>query len=573
MTTKTNRIRPVCTITSRVAALAAGLAVFVTVFPVQTQQNERRLAFVVGNDAYRDAPLKNGKNDARAIAAELRDVGFTVTPLHDATRDQFTTAFATFVDQLRANDVAVFYFAGHGVQVDGENYLIPASFTGSGPAMLGLNAIKASEVQKLMERARVRVLILDACRTNPFSGNRQGAGGLASMEARGSLIAMAAGPGEVASDNPDETNGLYTRELVKVLRVPGLALREVLFRVRQQVYDASNSKQFPDYRDQLLFDIVLRPAAAAGVSPPPSRRTLTPMPVPAGREPSAPRTNPVSASGDLTSDPDGAPMRLVPAGPFWMGTTQSEADALIAECVREGTIAGTASPAQYCRVHAFAGETPRHQVTLDAFYMDKYEVTTRRYAQFLAATRHLAPVAWSEVNSAAHAERPVIGVKKADAEAYCRWAGKRLPTEAEWEKAARGTDGRTYPWGNAAPNLTLAHYDATRQYTVLSIYSDWKGYGALAPVDSHSPGVSPYGIHHLAGNVHEYVSDFFGRDYYASSPSANPRGGTDNGTTSWRGGSWASRSVDLGAARRSWADSGLTADTLRYFGVRCVASV
>ncbi len=116
---------------------------------------------------------------------------------------------------------------------------------------------------------------------------------------------------------------------------------------------------------------------------------------------------------------DGAPMMLVPMGEFTMGSNTS-----------------------------FAHEQPLHRVTLDAFYMDKYEVTVGQYAKFLEATSLAAPPDWNVMNQPPHQNRPVVNVNWWDANSYCRWAGKRLPTEAEWEKAARGAEGRMYPWGN-----------------------------------------------------------------------------------------------------------------------------
>src|SRR3989442_6188260 len=135
--------------------------------------------------------------------------------------------------------------------------------------------------------------------------------------------------------------------------------------------------------------------------------------------PLQPWTPPGRAPTAVQIGKDGALMVLVPAGEFTMG-----GDSL---------------------------DNPRHPVYLDAFYMDKYEVTTSRYAAFVKATGRELPSKWREVRLVSHGERPVIGVLWEDADAYCRWAGKRLPTEAEWEKAARGTDGREYPWGNEAP--------------------------------------------------------------------------------------------------------------------------
>ena len=198
---------------------------------------------------------------------------------------------------------------------------------------------------------------------------------------------------------------------------------------------------------------------------------------------------------------DGAPMILVPAGPFPMGVPKGDRD-------------------------GGRDEYPRHEVTLDSYYIDKYEVTHGRYAEFVKATGHRIPVnpkyptrtLWNEHLSESLAERPVINVDWQDADAYCRWAGKRLPTEAEWEKAARGTDDRRFPWGNVEP--THKHLNFNQQ---------WQGEKTLMPVGSYEAGKSPFGAYDMAGNVWEWVADWYDPLYYEKSPSANPKG-PDTGT-------------------------------------------
>lgn len=109
-------------------------------------------------------------------------------------------------------------------------------------------------------------------------------------------------------------------------------------------------------------------------------------------------------------------------------------------------------------MQALEDERPKHQIWLPAFLIDLHEVTAGQYASFLTATNRLAPWEWDRVDLSQHRNRPVIGVDWPDADAYCQWKGKRLPTEAEWEKSARGTDGRLYPWGNQSPTKDLANF-------------------------------------------------------------------------------------------------------------------
>jgi formylglycine-generating enzyme required for sulfatase activity len=174
-------------------------------------------------------------------------------------------------------------------------------------------------------------------------------------------------------------------------------------------------------------------------------------------------------------------------------------------------------------------ERPRHSVWLDAYRMDLYEVTTSRYARFLAATRRTPPWLWDMVNLAIHGDRPVIGVDWHDADAYCRWALKRLPTEAEWEKAARGTDERQFPWGNQAPTAELANFAVGARFS----YSQ-----TLMPVGRYEKGKSPFGLFDMAGNVWEWVQDWYKADYYVESPARNPTGPEEGQFKVLRGGSW-----------------------------------
>ena len=208
---------------------------------------------------------------------------------------------------------------------------------------------------------------------------------------------------------------------------------------------------------------------------------------------------------------DGAPMVLVPAGPFWMG---------VPEGARDGGI----------------DEYPNHAVELDAYYIDMHEVTAGLYERFMRATGHRRPShstdpsknVWPEgAWPASLANVPVVNVDWFDAAAYCHWAGKRLPTEAEWEKAARGTDDRRFPWGNVEP--TRRHLNFNRQ---------WRGVETLAPVGSYEQGRSPYGAYDMAGNVWEWVADWYAAGYYAGSPCCNPQGPPDGERRVVRSSGW-----------------------------------
>jgi formylglycine-generating enzyme required for sulfatase activity len=179
---------------------------------------------------------------------------------------------------------------------------------------------------------------------------------------------------------------------------------------------------------------------------------------------------------------DGATAVLVPAGPFVMGDDE---------------------------------ESPRREIYLDAFYIDQHEVTVGRFAAFLKATGNVRPPdEWDAVDTDVHGELPVVGVDWNDAHAYCQWAQRRLPTEAEWEKAARGPDGRRYPWGDESPTFDRANHINTAPQT----YE-----GGLEPVGTHPLGKSVYGAHDLSGNAAEWVADWYSESF-PQGEAHNPKG-------------------------------------------------
>ncbi len=211
-------------------------------------------------------------------------------------------------------------------------------------------------------------------------------------------------------------------------------------------------------------------------------------------------------------------------------------------------------------VQALEDERPQHRVWLRTFFIDLHEVTTAQYASFFAATNRAAPWQWDTVDLTQHGDRPVIGVDWSDADAYCRLKGKRLPTEAEWEKSARGTDGRLYPWGNRAPTKDLANFALGARFSYSQV---------LMPVQSYEHAKSPYGLYHMAGNVWEWVQDWYAVNYYEASPEQNPQGPEQGQFKVLRGGSWS----DLPKYLLTYGRFRLLPETRNsYTGFRCAKS-
>ena len=241
---------------------------------------------------------------------------------------------------------------------------------------------------------------------------------------------------------------------------------------------------------------------------------------------------------------------LIPAGSFQMGCDSSN----VAE------------------THCDAGEQPLHTVTLDAYTIDKYEVTNARYRVCVDAGQCLPP-ALTGSNSrlvyygdATYADYPLIGVDWPRASEFCTWAGKRLPTEAEWEKAARGsTDTRKFSWGNTAPDCTKVNFNDVTNGTGYCV-------GDTSQVGTYPAGASPYGVMDMAGNVREWTHDWYAYHYYDVSPAVNPQGpGFSAGLNRIvRGGSWLSDDAYLRTANRDLATDDLARDN--SLGFRCVRS-
>jgi len=242
-----------------------------------------------------------------------------------------------------------------------------------------------------------------------------------------------------------------------------------------------------------------------------------------GQDASGMRTNakPGPKAIDVKVNPkDGAEMVWVPAGEFLMGSSDDDVAQLLNENPEWGA-------------ERFNDEKPQREVYLDGYWMYKHEVTVAQYRKFCEETYREMPPApksgWKD-------DHPMVMVTWTDASAYAKWAGMSLPTEAQWEKAARGTEGRIYPWGNTWDAEKCNNYESGAKQT--------------KPVGSYTSGASPYGCMDMAGNVWEWCSDWYDRDYYKSGPSRNPTGPKDGSCRVLRGGGWGSNGGLCRAAGR-----------------------
>ena len=522
----------------------------------------KRVALLIGNSRYEHTtPLANPHNDVREMARVLTSLGFEVHVHEEVKLRPMLRAIADFARRMSKGGVALFYYSGHALQVSGKNYLIPIDGDLPAEDYVDSDTVELRAVLDKMDRSdnRLNIVVLDACRNNPFARKWASLGrtaaarsGLAPTTAPpGTFVAYATEPDNVASDGAPGSNGVYTGELVKFLAQPGLTIEQVFKAAAANVMTKTNRAQRPWIASNFTgeFYFAKRVAALPPTAPAPSgqeirvdvgtlvlsaripgvdvwvddRKVWTSREgasyvlsnMPTGSYKLVARkaghrdwTRDVSVAANQRAEividieslapattlkaDDGTEMVLVPAGEFWMGSDE------------------------------YDDEKPRHRLHLDAYYIDRYETTNALYGRFLQATGRAAPSYWNSSQFSGESQ-PVVGVTWHDADAYCRWAGKRLPTEAEWEKAARGTDGRKYPWGD--------QWDSSRENSQGKL-------GRSVAVGSYPTGASPYGVHDMAGNVWEWVADWYDANYYKRSPERNPMGPESGSSRGLRGGSW-----------------------------------
>ena len=577
-------------------------------------------AVLIGINRYqhpRIPKLRYAVNDARAIERALLAQGFRQDRILTLTDDKATKSAIERLlgDQLRqqveANDRLLVFFAGHGKtdqlrSGEEEGYLIPVD---GDPNQLFSTAISMSALRQISDRLRAKhiLYIVDACYSGYAIFNRSIADDLLEEMVKKPAIQILTAGRQQDEAQERAGHGVFTEVLVRGLVGDAfprdrawLALEELGLWVKQRVFAESNKKQLPQYGNlsgegQFVFrragpavgslavtgkvpdvevwlgDRKLGETARGG--------TLLAPDLPVGTYQLTARkaghkdwTRTVEVAANQQVDiaigfeelgypkeivgDDGAEMVLIPPGDFWMGNTP-EGLAPVRDFCKQNPKVIVCKNEHYER-----DELPRRRVTLDAFYLDRFEVTNAQFGGFVRATGHrtlaevrrearvwrveggraqparVANAHWrlpSGPGSTAEPTHPVVQVSWDDAAAYCAWAGKRLPTEAEWEKGARGLDGRRYPWGDA--------WDATRANGGAMVRK-------TTPVGNYSQGAGPYGVQDGAGNVWEWVADWYAEDYYKRGPTRNPPGPETGDSRVTRGGSWLDHPATLRTTHR-----------------------
>jgi len=517
-------------------------------------QPERRTALVIGNAGYASGALRNPINDARAMAKALGDLSFEVTLKENLDQKQMKREIQAFGEKLQKGGVGLFYYAGHGIQVNGHNYLLPVGAAIEHEKQVEYEAVDMGAVLSEMDYAhnRLNIVIMDACRDNPFARSfRSISQGLASVDApTGTLVAYATAPGSVANDGQGD-NGVYTGELIRAMVQPGLKIEDVFKQVRSAVREATGGRQVPWESSSLEGDFYFiypppqSPVQTASIPPKVTPQGASERSATGQAEESTSRgEKPIKSIKTWKEPVTGLVFVWVPGGCFLMGSPQSEQN-------------------------RSEDEGPVHEVCIDGFWMSKTVVTNAQFRQFYKDH--------DSTNYSGHSlngeSQPAVFVSWHDANNFTQWltgqnGGQynfRLPTEAEWEYACRaGSDSSRY-WGEDSSRAciyeNIADYTAEKQLGIKSPHECDDGYAATAPVGTFQPNA--FGLHDMLGNVLEWCSDVYGVDSYVRHDRNNPQNTDESMGQSRviRGGCWhGSASSTRCAIRRSGLPDGMDND-------------
>jgi formylglycine-generating enzyme required for sulfatase activity len=510
-----------------------------------------RTALVIGNSKYEQGPLRNPANDARAMGNTLKDLGFDVTLQFNLNLRQMDEAVRGFGQKIKDGGVGLFYFAGHGVQVDGVNYLAPVGARVEKEQDVKFEMLDIGKVTAEMEAAKngLNILILDACRNNPFiRAFRSPNSGLAPINApSGTYIAFATAPGTTASDGEGE-NGLYTQELLTNLKQPGLRLEDVFIRTRVSVKKKSNDIQVPWENGALEGVVILNikegaadstAAAAEGAKQFPKIR-YSGIPLSALR------------SGKFTTasvDEGQVTKREAGPAPFYL----------------EDLGGGVKLEMVYIRGGSFQMGSPRteperdedeiqHPVRVSSFWMGRYEVTQ---AQWIAVMGRLPECLAVSDNLDRGDDIPLTCIRWAEAQEFIaklngllklgKERGYSLPREAEWEYAARGGTTTPFPYGETiAPGLE--NYNWETAYAKGPTQKREREY--LVKVGSFV--ANPFGLYDMLGNASEWCEDWL--DEYPTASNGeqlDPTGPAEGDRHVVRGGDYGSSAFRCRPASRA----------------------
>lgn len=541
-------------------------------------QAEKRVALVIGNANYSIRPLANPGNDAREVKAKLMSLGFKVTELIDGSKSKMEQTLGSFSRQAAGADLALVFYAGHGVEVGGKNYLVPVEAELAYEEDVDFQAVPLSLVEAALRRVKgAAVILLDACRNDPFalqasSGKRSTGRGLAPVSSANNrlLIHYAAKAGTTASDGAGR-NSPYTKALLKHLDDPE-EIRLVLGAVRDSVYSGTGNRQQPfQYGSLGGYRIYL-----AGKRP--ALETLEPI-------------NLADLWSDIRSSEDADLLEFFRDGPakydnFYRRLAEKKlaslrlvAGSTFRDCPLCPEI--VVIPAGRFKMGSndgIDGEKPVHLVEIGKpFGIGVYEVTVGEFEAFVNATgyekagscwayeedgwKKRKALSWRDAGFSQGKNHPVVCVSWDDAQAYIGWLNSkvtgspyRLPSESEWEYAARSGSGGKYRWGDGAPVCEQGHARGAKFNTGAgtACYRSGPRKGTEAVGFSSVNGFGLYDVH---GNVWEWVSDCWNYNYDDGPFDEKARTSSGCSVRVLRGGAWFDDPYYLRSANRYWIDT------------------
>ncbi|MDI9357247.1 MAG: SUMF1/EgtB/PvdO family nonheme iron enzyme [Chitinophagaceae bacterium] len=517
-------------------------------------QTQKRLALVIGNANYPGSSvLKNPVNDAVLMTNTLRSLGFEVISTNNATKQVMESSIRRFSEKLSQTKVALFYYAGHGMQVDGKNYLIPIDAKLDKKGDCKYEAIPINFIVEEFEQYpdNVNIVILDACRNDPFrswgrsSANR---GFKAVLPLAGTIIAFATSEGSTASDGTGE-NGTFTEALVKQMK-KYQPIETVFKSTRIEVMNKTNKQQVPQDWSQLTGEFYFTETATKTTFTKTNEPTIAIVEEDLSTYGSIEITSKIN--GDIYIDREYVKkatadtkitIKNIKTGKHSIEIKTDDNKTLTEEVtiIENETISITTGEAEskpldlpiagemvYIPEGTFQmgsndgekDEKPLHSVTISAFYIMKYEVTQGLWTEIMEENPSsfnecyqcpVEQVSWDDIQ---------IFIKKLNTRTGKRF---RLPTEAEWEYAAKGGENYTYAGSNNINEVAWYRGNSERTHHV----------GQKKP--------NGYGLYDMTGNVWEWCQDCYNSSYYASSPAINPVSPSDSFlkcTFVLRGGSW-----------------------------------
>jgi formylglycine-generating enzyme required for sulfatase activity len=486
-------------------------------------------ALIIGNGAYTHMPpLKTPINNAEDLSQTMRKLKLKVetTVGTNLTRDDLRNEIQHFADSIRPGDIVLFYFSGYGLQGKGgysdaeEDWLLPTSFDPKDPRKIADQAIAVSRVAEIWNdhQAGTRIIVVDASR-QCCEGRATGSGLRTGSPIANTLLAYAASPGDVAKDPPDGSVNLFTDRLISALQDPGLTPTLIFDKVQKDVMLETGGIQMPYFIQGGIKDFYF-------VDPPPP---VTKTVIVETKEKVKPGELRVNSTDNLQ-------YAWIPSGSFKMGCVPTDRN-----CAND--------------------ESPRRTVSISSgFWITNTEVIVSAYESLTRHTGHRKPQKTKTNPKLKLTEHPVTKVTWQDAADYCKWAGGRLPTEAEWEYAARaGKDDAVYPWGNAFDPKLCNSFKSEK----------FRGDSPETVPVRFFDAQNGWNLFGVIGNVREWVWDVYDPNAYDHSSSSDPRISGPGKDRVLRGGSFGDGEKQLRLSARDHQDPSKDDNQT---GFRCVVS-